>query len=93
MKSFIVPVAVIVALIAFFVIVDRKDFSRHDDVQTVQSESPLTNKKPSVSVPETNPKTKLKPAGKTIPVETKSETKPMTEAPKRNPWTRRSPPR
>lgn len=47
MKQLIVPVAIIVALIAFFVIVDRKEFSRHDDVQTVQSESP-TGKHPEV---------------------------------------------
>ena len=48
MKQLIVPIAIIVALIAFFVIIDRKEFSRHDDVQTVQNESPtpIENQRP-----------------------------------------------
>ena len=77
MKQLIAPVAIIVALIAFFVIIDRKAFSRHDDVQTVQSESPTSKRKPTVSVPETKSVTEIKPA-----VETKTvvETKPVTEA-------------
>lgn len=65
MKQIIVPIVIIAALIAFFVIVDRKEFSRHDDVQTVQSESTTSNKKPLVSVPEIKSENELKPAGKT----------------------------
>ena len=77
MKQLIAPIAIIVALIAFFVIIDRKEFSRHDDVQTVQSESPMTNRKPAVSVAETKPVTEMKPA-----VETKSvpEIQPMIDS-------------
>lgn len=76
MKQLIVPVVIIIALIAVFVIIDRKKFSRHDDVQTVQSESSTTNKKPMVSVPETKPVAELKPAVEAKPVETKpAETK------------------
>ena len=76
MKQLIVPIAIIVALIAFFVIIDRKEFSRHD-VQTVQSESPTSNRNPTLSVPETKSVSELNPA-----VETKSgiETKPIAEA-------------
>ena len=51
MKHLIAPIVVIVALIAFFVIIDRKEFSRLEDVQTVQRESPASNRKPTVSVP------------------------------------------
>ena len=75
MKQIIIPVAIIVALIAFFVIIDRKEFSRHNDVQTVQSESSTTNRKQTVSVPETTPVTEVKPAIGSKPV---AETKPMT---------------
>ena len=83
MKQLIVPVAIIVALIAFFVIIDRKEFSRHDDVQTVQSESPTSNRKPTVSVPETKPVIDVKPAAETKPVEMKPvvETKPAEVKP------------
>ncbi len=63
MKQLIVPIAIIVALIAFFVIIDR-----HDGVQTVQSVSPTTKRKPAVSVPEIKPVTELKPAVETKPV-------------------------
>ena len=77
MKQLIVPVAIIVALIAFFVIIDRKEFNRHDDVQTVQSESSMTNRKPTVSVPETKPITEVKPTVETKPV---AETKPVTDS-------------
>ena len=87
MKQLIAPIAIIIALIAFFVIIDRKDFSRHDDVQTVQSDSPTTNRKSSVSVPETKPVTELRPAVETKPAETKpaaetrpAETKSVAEA-------------
>ena len=54
MKQLIIPVSIIVALIAFFVIVDRKEFNRHD-VQIIQDESSTTNRKSSVSAPETKP--------------------------------------
>ena len=36
MKQLIVPIAIIVALFTFFVIVDRREFSHYKDVQTVQ---------------------------------------------------------
>ena len=62
MKKIVVPVAIIVALIAFFVIVGRKEFDRHGDVQTVQSESPLTNTKIMVSASGTKPTTEVEPA-------------------------------
>lgn len=71
MKRLIAPIAIIVALIAFFVIIDRKEFSRHDNVRTVQNENPSTNRKPLVSVPETKPVTDVKPAVETKSVETK----------------------
>ena len=83
MKQLIMPAAIIVALIAFFIVIDRKEFSRHnDDVQAVQSESPATNRKTTVSVPETKPVTDVKTAAETKPVETKpvAETNPATEA-------------
>ena len=81
MKQLIVPIAIIVALVAFFFIIDRKEFNRHDDVQTVQSESPTSNKKPLVSVPETKPVIEVKPAVEAKPVETKpvAGTKPLAE--------------
>ena len=88
MKQLIAPIATIVVLIAFFVIIDRKEFSRHDDVQTVQSESPMTNRKPTASVSQAKPVTEVKPTveAKPIeerPVETKSvaETKPAEVKP------------
>ena len=88
MKQLIIPAVIIVALIAFFVIIDRKEFTRHDDVQTVQSESSTTNRKPTASVPETTPAIDMKTAAETKPAETKpvietkpvAETKPGTEA-------------
>ena len=83
MKQLIVPIAIIIALIAFFVVVDRTEFSRHDDVQTVQSESSTSNKKPLVSVPETKPVTEVKPAVETKPVaeaQPVTDPKPVTEA-------------
>ncbi len=73
MKQLIVPVAIIIALIAFFVIIDRKEFSRHDDVQTVQNGNSTI--KPTVSVPETKPVTDVKPAVEAKPVD---ETRPVT---------------
>ena len=81
MKQLIVPIAIIVALIASFVIIDRKEFSRHDDVQTVQNVSPTSNRKPTVSVPETKPYIEVKPVTETKPVEEKpvTETKPVAE--------------
>lgn len=49
MKQLIVPIAIIVTLIAVFVIMDRKEFSRQDNETTIQSESLLTNRKLSAS--------------------------------------------
>ena len=43
MKSLPVPIAIIVALIAFFVIVDRKGFNRDNVVQSVQTGSKASN--------------------------------------------------
>ena len=88
MKQLIVPIAIIVALIAFFVIIDRKEFSRHVDVQTVQSESSTTNRKSTGSVPETKPVTDVKTTAEAKPIETKpvveikpvAETMPVTES-------------
>ena len=82
MKQLIVPIAIIVALIAFFVIIDRKEFSRHDDVQTIPIESSTTNRKPTAFVSETTPAIELKPVVETKPVtEAKpvAETKPKTD--------------
>ena len=80
MKSLIVPIAVIVTLVVLFVIVDKREFNRHNDVQTVQSENTMVYRKPAVSVSrtklaETNSVTKTKP------VETKfiSEAEPVAE--------------
>lgn len=75
MKQRIIPVAIIVALIASFIIIGRKEFGHHDDVQTVQSESSTTNRKQTVSVPETTPVTEVKPAIGSKPV---AGTKPVT---------------
>jgi formylglycine-generating enzyme required for sulfatase activity len=72
MKHLIAPIVVIVALIAFFVIIDRKEFNRHEDVQTVQRESPTSNRKPTVSVPETKPVTESKSTIESRHVEKKS---------------------
>lgn len=38
MKSFVIPVSIIVGLIAFFVIIDHKEFKRFDDNLTNQIE-------------------------------------------------------
>jgi len=87
MKHLIIPIAIIVALIAFLVIIDRKEFSRHDDVQTIQSESPTLRRKPMAFVPETKPVIEVQPAVEAKPAEMKSvtrnkpvvETKPIAE--------------
>ena len=60
MKRLIVSIAIIIALIAFFIIFSRKEFNRHNDVQTVQNESSTFNKPPSASVHETKPVTESK---------------------------------
>ena len=44
MNKTVLPVAIIVGLIVLFCIIGRKDFSRHEDVQSVQAESPVENK-------------------------------------------------
>ena len=44
MNKTILPVAIIVGLIVLFCIIGRKDFSRLEDVQSVQAESPVENK-------------------------------------------------
>lgn len=53
MRQLIVPIAIIVALITFFVFVDRKEFNRYDVVHTIQSETLTANRKPPISVSET----------------------------------------
>ena len=61
MKQLIASIAIIVFLIAFFVIIDRKEFCRHDDVQTVlQSETSTINKKPTISLSGTKPVAEVK---------------------------------
>lgn len=78
MKQLFVPLAIIVSLIVFFVIIDRKDFNHDNDVQTLQNDPNASARNPFVaSVPEMKPATESKP-----PVETKTvaETKPVAEA-------------
>lgn len=81
MKQLIVPAAIIVALIALFVFIDRKDFSLHDDVQTFQSENPETDGKTTISVSHTMSATEVNQAVEAKPVKTKlvAEAKPETE--------------
>jgi len=77
MKQLIAPVVIIVALIAFFVIIDRKEFSRHDNVQrVVQSGNRMTSRNQSVPVPETKLTTEAKPTVETKPI---AETQPVTD--------------
>ena len=60
MKQLIVPIAIIVVLVAIFIIVDHKEFNRSDDAQTIQRRNPgLINNRQSD--PETKPGTELKP--------------------------------
>ena len=76
MKQLIIPIAIIVALIAVFVIVDRKEFNRFDGVQNIQSEKQFaTNRKSPISSPETKPATEVKYAVETRMLGTKSEGK------------------
>jgi glycerophosphoryl diester phosphodiesterase len=72
MKRLIAPISITVTLIVFLV-VGCKEFNRHDNavVQTVQSESPATDRKPAVSVPETKPEEMGNPAA--VPVVTVEE--------------------
>ena len=84
MKQLIAPVAIIIALIVFFVIVDRNEFRHNGNVQTVQSEDFTTNRKPSVSLHKTKPVTELKAnPGDKEPVDNKpvAETKPVEAKP------------
>jgi hypothetical protein len=73
MKQLIVPITIIVALIAFFVIIDRKDFHSGNDV-AVQQET-VTRMKPTTV-------TTVKPVEKPVetrPVEKPAEKEPETE--------------
>lgn len=88
MKQLIAPIAIIVALIAFFIVIDRKDFYSSGDV-AVQKEA-VTRKsttaatlKPVEQSAETKPTAETKPVVETKPVETKTvaETKPTTVKP------------
>ena len=72
MKQLIAPIAIIAALIVFFVVVDRKEFNHHDNVHAVRSESPTANRKLLVSVPETMHETEAMIAVETKSVEEKS---------------------
>lgn len=72
MKQLIVPIVIIVALIVFFVIINREDFNRHEDVQMVQSENPTSNRKPTVSVLETKPVPASKSTIESKPFENKT---------------------
>ena len=75
MKRIIVPIAIIVVLIVFFAIVGRREFNRHDGVQTVQSEGAMTIENPSESVPEIPPSSTESEACGTR----QAETMPVTE--------------
>ncbi len=89
MKQLIAPIAIIVALIAFFVIIDRKDFYSGDNL-TVQKET-VTEKKPATVTTlkpveqttgepiETKPVVDTKPTEKDTVAEEPSETKPAAE--------------
>ena len=82
MKAFILPTLIILALIVFFVVIDRKEFKRYDLVQTDQRESVESKWKPTpLTRTETKPAADEKTAVETKPVaETKPvETKPATE--------------
>lgn len=77
MKLRIVPIAIIVVLIAFFVIIDHKEFSCRN-VQTVQSEGSETNKRLSVvSSSETKPVTAAEKADEAGNVGGKTENTPQ----------------
>lgn len=81
MKQLIIPIAIIVALIAIFVIIDRKEFRRHDNIQTVQSKSPMPNRKPSGAILQTKSGPQVSTAVETKPIKTKpiAENMPDTE--------------
>ena len=85
MKHLIVPIAIIVGLIVFFLFVDRREFGRNDVVQTVQNERRTTDRKPTVSVPEIKPgnesksATEIKPVGTNLVTEAPAEEKPVPE--------------
>lgn len=88
MKQLIAPIAIIVALIAFFVIIDRKDFYSGDDI-AVQKEdvtrkpTSVTMLKPVEQSKETKPTAETKPVIESKPAETKpvAETNPNTVKP------------
>lgn len=91
MKQRIVPVALIVALIAFFVIIDRKEFSRLNNIQPIQRENvsdrtetiPAVSAKPAI---ETRPFVDTKPPEVTdkqeegLKTQTQTETTPVSES-------------
>lgn len=62
MKQLIVPIAIIVALIAFSVIADSSDPSRGDDAQTVLINLPVPHGEPPVSVLEMKSEAEMKAA-------------------------------
>ncbi len=45
MKSLIIPLIIISSLILFFAIIDRKEFNRNDDIQTVQGDNNVSKRK------------------------------------------------
>ncbi len=81
MKSFIAPTAIIFALIVVFFIVDRKEFHRHNDVQTIQSGNSTTIGR-HVTAAEMKPAVEKKPFVNPQLIETKpTETKPPKSTP------------
>ena len=69
MKSLIAPVLIIVGLIVFFVLVDRKDFMRDDTGRSIKIDNPVSLASNSEAVPkmvvkEIDPKGKEEQASK-----------------------------
>ena len=78
MKALFFPTIIIIALIVFFVVTNRKEFNRCNTVRTDQSERAESNWKPApVSGTKTKPAVDEKPAADTTP---SAETKPVAES-------------
>ena len=70
MKAFIFPAIIIIALIAFFVVIDRKEFKRYDDVQTDKRERVENKWKPTpVTGTGTKPVVDEKPVAAAKPID------------------------
>jgi len=78
MKAIIMPVLIILALIVFFVMIDRREFKRYNDIQTEQRERAESNWRPTpVTGTETKPAVDENPVAETKPI---AETKPASES-------------